>query len=94
MIVNRDEKRGRATSFADVADAYERATFSFVQRLHRATLLDLVLSRSYCAVRTEEERAPVLERAARIFDEHADGGAIELPYVTECFRTEKCRPDA
>ena len=25
MIVNRDEKRGRATSFADVADAYERA---------------------------------------------------------------------
>ena len=25
MIVNRDEKRGRATSFAEVADAYERA---------------------------------------------------------------------
>ena len=25
MIVNRDERRGRATSFGDVADAYERA---------------------------------------------------------------------
>ena len=25
MIVNRDERRGRATSFAAVADAYERA---------------------------------------------------------------------
>jgi len=25
MIVNRDERRGRATSFAAVADAYERS---------------------------------------------------------------------
>ena len=25
MIVSRDERRGRATSFADVADAYERS---------------------------------------------------------------------
>ena len=51
----------------------ERATFSLVQRLDRAGLLDLVLSRSYCAVRTEDERAPVLEQASRIFDEHAVG---------------------
>jgi SAM-dependent methyltransferase len=68
----------------------ERASFSFVQRLDRETLLDLVLSRSYCAVLSEEERAPVLERAVRIFDEHADGGAIELPYITACFRTQRC----
>ena len=28
----------------------------------------------------------MLEHAGRIFDEHAAGGTIELPYVTECFR--------
>lgn len=67
-------------------DPVERATFSFVQRLDRATLLDLVLSRSYCAVQTEAERAPVLEQTGRIFDEHAQAGEIELPYLTECFR--------
>jgi SAM-dependent methyltransferase len=67
-------------------DPVERATFSFVQPLNRDRLLDLVLSRSYCAVRTEAERAPVLEQAGRIFDEHAVNGTIELPYLTECFR--------
>jgi SAM-dependent methyltransferase len=64
----------------------ERATFSFANRLDRAGLLDLVLSSSFCAVRTEEERTPVLEQAGRIFDEHAVDGTIELPYLTECFR--------
>lgn len=66
----------------------ERATFSFVQPLDRDRLLDLILSRSYCAVRPEAERAPVLERAGRIFDEHAVNGTIELRYLTECFRAQ------
>jgi len=66
----------------------ERATFSFVQSLDRDRLLDLVLSRSYCAVQTATERAPVLDRAGRIFDEHAVNGTIELPYLTECFRAQ------
>ena len=65
----------------------EQATFSFSQTLDRSGLLDLVLSRSYCAVRTEPERAPVLEQAGRIFDEHAVGNVIGLPYLTECFRS-------
>jgi SAM-dependent methyltransferase len=67
----------------------ERGTFSFVQALDRVTLLELVVSRSYCAVLTESERTPVLERTGRIFDEHATDGAIELPYVTECFRATR-----
>ena len=67
----------------------EHATFSLTQRLDRAGLLDLVLSRSYCAVRTVEERAPLLEQAGRIFDEHAVRGEIELPYLTECFRPHR-----
>jgi len=64
----------------------ERATFGHVQRLHRETLRDLVLSRSYCAVRTPEERAPVLAAVDRLFDAHGDGRVIALPYRTECFR--------
>jgi ubiquinone/menaquinone biosynthesis C-methylase UbiE len=64
----------------------EHASFALVQRLDRARLLDLVLSRSYCAVMPPAERAPVLERVERLFDEHAVDGVVELPYSTECFR--------
>jgi hypothetical protein len=45
-----------------------------------------VLSRSYCAVRTPAERAPVLAAVDALFDTHAVAGMVELPYVTECFR--------
>lgn len=67
----------------------ERAVFAFAQPLDRETLLDLVLSRSYCAVRSEAERAPVLAEAGRIFDAHAVDGTIELAYLTECFRASR-----
>jgi SAM-dependent methyltransferase len=82
------EPLGASGLFAPV----ERATFSFLQRLDRAMLLDLFLSRSYCAAQTEAERAPVLERAGRIFDTHAIAGTIELPYLSECFRAVR-RPE-
>ena len=64
----------------------ERALFPHAQRLDREGLVDLVLSRSYCAVLGPEERAPVLDRVERLFDEHAVDGLVELPYATECFR--------
>jgi ubiquinone/menaquinone biosynthesis C-methylase UbiE len=67
-------------------DEPESARFAHVQRLDRGMLQELVLSRSYCAVRTPEERAPVLGAVDALFDEHGDGGTIELPYLTECFR--------
>ena len=54
--------------------------------LDRATLLDLVVSRSYCAKLPSAERKPILDGVERLFDEHAVDGAIELPYVTECYR--------
>ncbi len=69
--------------------AVEKTTFSSAQRLDRALLRDLVLSRSYCAARPPEEREPVLAEVDRLFDEHAVGGAIELSYVIECYRTAK-----
>jgi SAM-dependent methyltransferase len=67
----------------------ERATFTWTQRLDRATLRDLVLSRSYCASMAPGEQEEVLAAVARLFDEHASGGEIELPYLTECFRAAK-----
>jgi hypothetical protein len=67
----------------------ERADFRFTQSLDRTTLLDLVVSRSYCAKLPEAERKPVLDSVAQLFDEHADDGVLELPYVTECYRARK-----
>ncbi len=67
----------------------ERESFTSMQRLDRATLRDLVLSRSYCAKLTPGEREPILEAVGRVFDEHATGGELELPYITECYRAAK-----
>ena len=67
----------------------EQASFSFVQTLDRQRLRDLVLSRSYCAALSAEERAPVLAEVERIFDAHSENGEIELPYVTYCFRATR-----
>ena len=67
----------------------EKDSFRFTQVLDRTTLLDLVVSRSYCAKLPPEERKPILEDVERLFDEHAADGSIELPYVTECYRAAK-----
>jgi SAM-dependent methyltransferase len=64
----------------------ETAQFSFVQALGRDGLLDLVLSRSYCAKLPPADREPILEAVARLFDESATDGVVGLAYVTECFR--------
>lgn len=69
--------------------AVEKATFAWTQRLDRATLRDLVLSRSYCAARPPGEREAILADVDRLFDEHAAGGAVALPYVTECYRASR-----
>ena len=67
----------------------DRATFAHVQALRRDELVELVRSRSECAVLPEKERAPVLARAEALFDAHADDDLLLMPYVTECFRAEK-----
>lgn len=71
----------------------QSARFHHTQRLDRATLLDLVLSRSYCAVMSEAERRPVLDRVEHIFDVRSRSGEIELPYVTECFKAARLTYD-
>jgi SAM-dependent methyltransferase len=64
----------------------ETAEFRFEQQLDRETLLELVLSRSYCAKLPSAERAPILDAVAALYDEVAGPDGIRLPYVTECFR--------
>ncbi len=64
----------------------ERAEFRFEQALSRETLLDLVVSRSYCAKLPEADREPILAEVARLYDDTAGEGGVRLAYVTECFR--------
>jgi len=67
--------------------AVEHAIFGpHVQEVGRETLQELVLSRSYCAVLSDEERAPVLQKVDDLFTVHARDGVVRLPYVAECFR--------
>jgi SAM-dependent methyltransferase len=73
---------GESGLFTDM----ETAAFPHTQQLDLPLLLDLVRSRSYCAVMTPEERAPVLDRVEQVFAEHAVDGLLELPYLSECFR--------
>ena len=67
----------------------EHATFEHTQPVDRGGLRALVLSRSYCAVLPDEERAPILGRVDGLFDAHARDGMLTLPYVVECFRAER-----
>lgn len=66
----------------------ERADYDHEQVLDRDALRELVLSRSYCAVKTPVEREPILSAVDAIFDRHAADGALTLSYVTVCFRAE------
>ncbi|MGH3137980.1 MAG: class I SAM-dependent methyltransferase [Gaiellaceae bacterium] len=67
----------------------ETAELSFEQRLDREGLLDLVLSRSYCAKLPASEREPILEAVAELYDDTAGPEGVTLAYVTECFRAER-----
>ena len=87
-------KGGVALAAASIDDSglygpVERGTFAHVQSLGRSELLELVRSRSECAVLSEEERRPLLENADALFDAHAKDGMLSMPYVTECFRAAR-----
>jgi SAM-dependent methyltransferase len=69
--------------------AVEKAEFRFEQVLGRERLLDLVLSRSYCAKLPEADREPILEAVGRLYDTTAGAEGVRLPYVTECFRARR-----
>jgi SAM-dependent methyltransferase len=80
---------------AEVIDAsglfgrVETARFSFEQQLDRDGLVDLVLSRSYCAKLPPVDREPILAQVGALYDETASPDGVSLAYVTECFRASK-----
>ena len=67
----------------------ETAAFRHEQVVDRATLLDLVLSRSHCAKLPLADREPVFEAVGRLYDDAAGPDGVRLPYVTECYRATK-----
>ena len=67
----------------------ETASFSFEQPLHREMLLDLVLSRSYCAKLPSADREPILRAVGDLYDETAGPDGVRIAYVTQCFRARR-----
>jgi SAM-dependent methyltransferase len=67
----------------------ERASFAIVQHVDREMLLDLVLSRSYCAIMAPDERDEVLRGVGALYDANAGTDGIDLTYVTKCFRAPR-----
>ncbi len=67
----------------------QHAVFRFAQVLDRAGLLDLILSRSYCAKLSAEDREPILDAVAALYDETASAEGARLAYLTECYRATK-----
>ncbi|NDL57755.1 class I SAM-dependent methyltransferase [Phytoactinopolyspora mesophila] len=65
----------------------EHVTFEHTQHLDQQRLVELVTSRSYVAVQSPEERAPLLDAVRDIYDREALAAGIVLPYITYCFRT-------
>jgi SAM-dependent methyltransferase len=92
-VIGRSEfrERGVVASTASIDGSglfgpVERASFSHVQVLGRPDLVELVRSRSQCAVLSEDERRPVLDHVGELFDRHSRDGVLAMPYVSECFR--------
>lgn len=67
----------------------ETAEFAFEQRHDRVGLLDLVLSRSYCAKLPPADREPILDVIGKLYDDTATAEGVRIAYVTECFRAAK-----
>jgi len=68
----------------------ERRDFRWEQPLDRATVLDLVASRSYFIVLPPDERAAMLAEVGTLLDTHpelAGRDGVVLPYLTRCSRT-------
>ena len=69
-------------------ESVERATFRFWQPMTRASLRDLVSSRSTIAVMSDLERDRVLRKADELYDDYGRGhDGMLLPYVTTVCRT-------
>ncbi|MDQ1702118.1 MAG: hypothetical protein QOF57_1370 [Frankiaceae bacterium] len=68
----------------------ERRDFRWTHTIDRATLLDLVASRSYFIVLPPDDRAAMLGAVTELLDTHPDLSGrdeVAVPYITRCSRT-------
>jgi SAM-dependent methyltransferase len=71
----------------------EDETFRFWQTVDRASIQDLVLSRSNVATLDEEGRAAKLAEVLAFYDDYGRGmDGMQLPYVARCFRATVVEP--
>ena len=92
LMVGRSKMGRRYPDVIDRSGLYgpvEHEDFDHAQELGREALRELVLSWSDCAVLAAEEREPVLQTVDGIFERHASGDVLRLPYVTVCFRATR-----
>ncbi len=65
----------------------DRETFSHWQEINRASIVDLVASRSYVAALDEEQRAAKLAEVVAFYDDYGRGmDGMRLAYECECIR--------
>ncbi|WP_232680908.1 class I SAM-dependent methyltransferase [Nocardioides sp. R-C-SC26] len=65
-----------------------RETFKFWQVVDRRSIVDLALSRSNIAVLGQAQRDRVVADLLALYDDYGRGmDGMQLPYLTECYRT-------
>ncbi|HEX4191034.1 MAG TPA: class I SAM-dependent methyltransferase [Marmoricola sp.] len=70
-------------------DSIDTREYRFWQSLRKDDLLDLVRSRSYIAVATEDKRADILGQVGALYDDYGRGpDGMQLPYLTRCYRSQ------
>lgn len=83
---------GRGPRIAPPLTDLEHRTWSWSRRITLAQLRDLVFSRSDVITASPEERARIdaeVDGVVASVSGLADGGAVELPYVTHAFRARR-----
>jgi SAM-dependent methyltransferase len=68
-------------------EGVEHARYPFWQTIDRASVVDLVLSRSHVALLPDEEREAVRRDVLAFYDDYGRGmDGMQLPYTCRCFR--------
>src|SRR4029079_14840266 len=79
------ELLGKSKLFGEV----EQESFRFWQVVDRASVQDLVRSRSNVAILTPAEHAAKRAALITVYDEYGRGmDVMQLPYAASCFRAE------
>ena len=74
-------------------EGIEHGQYTFWQTIHRASVVDLVLSRSNIAMLSDEERAAKRAEVLAFYDDYGRGmDGMQLPYTCLCYRAPVVPP--